>query len=160
MKSHEVLKRVVESVGTKQVAHDLGVSSSLIYKWCAEPASKLGEEGSGARNPLDRLVGLVESTGDRSAIEWLCTRVGGCFVENPDLESVAVDAEYIRETQSLLKEFADLMRVVSESVIDDGRVDQEEAGAMRAQFRRLQARAEAFVRACEQGVFDPGTADE
>ena len=45
MKSHEVLKRVVESVGTKQVAHDLGVSSSLVYKWCSEPAKELGEDG-------------------------------------------------------------------------------------------------------------------
>ncbi len=160
MKSHQILKRVVERVGTKQVAHDLGVSSSLIYKWCAEPASELGEDGSGVRNPLDRLVSLVESTGDRSAIEWLCTEVGGCFVQNPDLESVAIDTEYIRETQQLFKEFSDLMRVVAASVADDGRVDCEEASAIRAQFRSLQARAEAFVRACEQGVFDPETDEE
>ena len=160
MKSHEVLKRVVELVGTKQVAHDLGVSSSLVYKWCAAPASELGEDGSGALNPLDRLVSLVESTGDRSAIEWLCTEVGGCFVENPDLELVAIDTEYVRETQNLLKEFSDLMLVVSESIIDDGRVDREEASAMRAQLRKLQARAEAFVRACEQGVFDRGPEEE
>ena len=159
MKSHEVLKRVVELVGTKQVAHDLGVSTSLIYKWCAEPASELGEDGSGARNPLDRLVSLVESTGDRSAIEWLCARVGGYFVQNSDLEPVAIDAEYMRETQLLLEEFSHLMRVVAESVVDDGRVDRDEASALRDQLCRFQARAEAFVRACEQGVFAPG-ADE
>ena len=93
MKSYEVLKRVVESVGTKQVAHDLGVSASLVYKWCALPAKELGDDGSGVRNPLDRLIGLVESTGDRSPAEWLCAQVGGCFVEDPDLESVAVDAD-------------------------------------------------------------------
>jgi hypothetical protein len=154
LKSHDVLKRAVENVGAKQVAHDLGVSSSLVYKWCAQPASELGEDGSGARNPLDRLLSLVESTGDRSAVEWLCTQVGGCFVENLDPESTSIDAEYIHETQNLLKEFSDLMRVVAESVIDDGRVDSEEASAMRAQLQRLQSRAEAFVRACEQGLFD------
>jgi hypothetical protein len=156
MKSYAVLKRVVEKVGTKQVAHDLGVSTSLVYKWCSEPASELGEDGSGARNPLDRIVGLVESTGDRSPVEWLCAQVGGCFVEDPDLDSLAVDAEYVRQTQTLLAEFSDLMRVAASSIIDDGRVDADEANSIRDQLRKVQARAEAFVRACEQGVFDPG----
>ena len=52
MKSHEVPRGVVEELGAKQVASDLGVSTSLVYKWCARPAS--GPTGSGARNPLDR----------------------------------------------------------------------------------------------------------
>ena len=158
MKSYEVLKRVVESVGTKQVAHDLGVSTSLVYKWCAEPARELGGDGSGVRNPLDRLVSLVESTGDRSPVEWLCTQVGGCFVEDPDLDSLAVDAEYVRQTQTLLAEFSDLMRIAATSIIDDGRVDAHEATSIREQLREVQARAEAFVRACEQGLFDPDDA--
>ena len=65
MKSHEILKTVVESVGVKHVASDLGVSTSLVYKWCARPDPS--PTGSGARNPLDRLVTLFESTGDRRA---------------------------------------------------------------------------------------------
>ena len=133
MKSHEVLKRVVELVGTKQVAHDLGVSSSLIYKWCAEPASELGENGSGARNPLDRLVSLVESTGDRSAIEWLCTQAGGYFVESAEVEEDALDVKYIRHTQSLLAEFSDLLQVMSEAIENEGRIDAREAGQIRRQ---------------------------
>ncbi len=38
MKSHEVLKQVIEEVGAKRVAADLKVSNSLVYKWCQEPA--------------------------------------------------------------------------------------------------------------------------
>ena len=156
MKSHEVLKRVVETVGAKRVAHDLGVSTSLVYKWCAEPPADLGEDGSGARNPLDRLVSLVDSTGDRSPIEWLCSEVGGYFVEAPVPDEETADAEYIRQIQALIAEFSSLLQVMSESIVDDGRIDAREADTIRGHLQRLHGRSEAFVRACEQGVFDPG----
>ena len=81
MKSHEILKTVVESVGVKHVASDLGVSTSLVYKWCARPDPS--PTGSGARNPLDRLVTLFEGAGDRRTIEWLCTQAGGYFGRVP-----------------------------------------------------------------------------
>lgn len=70
MKSHEVLKQVIEEVGAKRVAADLKVSNSLVYKWCQEPPDDLEDERSGTRNPLDRLVTLLASTGDRRPIEW------------------------------------------------------------------------------------------
>lgn len=155
MKSHEVLKSVVERAGAKQVAHDLGVSSSLVYKWCADPPSEPGAEGSGARNPLDRLISMVESTGDRRPIEWLCSRVGGYFVESPSEEDLHVDAEYVKNTQRLLARFSELLQVLSESIASEGRIDEGEAARIRAQWQRLQGRGEAFVQACESGVFDP-----
>ncbi len=153
MRSDEVLKRVVEDVGVKSVAADLGVSTSLVYKWCARPAS--GLTGSGARNPLDRLLSLVESTGNRHAVEWLCAQVGGYFVESTEAAHGEVDAHYIRHTQTLLAEFSDLLQVMSDSIASEGRVDRREANAIRQQWHRLQARGEAFVRACEAGQFDP-----
>ena len=110
MKSHEVLKSVVEGVGTKQIAHDLRISTSLVYKWCAEQPSELGEDGSGARNPLDRLVSLFESTGDREPVEWLCTQIGGYFVESLEPGTTKVDAEYIQQTHMLVAEFSDTVK--------------------------------------------------
>lgn len=156
MKSHEVLKHVVESVGAKHVASDLGVSTSLVYKWCARPAADV--TGSGARNPLDRLVSLVETTGDRRPIEWLCTQAGGYFVESAEVGENALDVEYIRHTQSMLAEFSDLLQVMSDSIENEGRIDAREAVQIRRQWHRLQARGEAFVRGCEQGHFDPDRA--
>ncbi len=156
MKSHEVLKQVVEAVGTKRVASDLKVSTSLVYKWCAEPTDPEGErDPSGARNPLDRIVHLCDSTGDRRAVEWLCTEVGGYFVESPDVDLSDVPSECIRHTQSLLAQFSELLQVISTSLANEGRIDELESRQIRRQWHQLQSQGEAFVRACEGGLFDP-----
>jgi hypothetical protein len=155
MKSHEVLKQVIEAVGTKQVASDLRVSSSLVYKWCAEPIIDGERDPSGARNPLDRIVQMCDSTGDRRAVEWLCSEVGGYFVESPEVDLSKVPGECIRHTQSLLSGFSTLLQVISESIANEGRIDEAESRQIRHQWHQLQSQGEAFVRACESGLFDP-----
>lgn len=84
MKSFEVLHETIEPTGAKQVAFDLRVSSSLVYKWCTAP----GDDATpaGARNPLDRVLQICESTRSRRPVEWLCGRLGGYLVESPDAE--------------------------------------------------------------------------
>ena len=77
--SHQVIKNACEKLGTKQIADNLGVSLSLVYKW-AQPKT---DKGSGSRNPLDRVVELINSTGDQGIIEWICEQSGGYFVRNP-----------------------------------------------------------------------------
>ena len=79
MESHEVLRRAFAKTSPKAVAADLGISLSLVYKW----AEKQSDDGSGSRNPLDRLMKIVELSGDLSVIEWLCQQTGGYFVRNP-----------------------------------------------------------------------------
>ncbi len=48
-----------------------------------------------------------------------------------------------------------MLQVMSDSIAHEGRVDAREAAEIRRQWHRLQARGEAFVRACEDGNFDP-----
>ena len=155
MKSHELLKEVIEQVGAKSVAYDLRVSSSLVYKWCAPPAESITSDASGARNPLDRLLQVCESTKSQRPVEWLCGQVGGYFVETPDSEPEEADSEYLHHTQELLSHFSKLLEVISESISHEGRIDQEEADVIRRAWRELQSNGEAFVRACEIGLFDP-----
>jgi hypothetical protein len=154
MKSHEILKEVIDEVGTKQVAYDLRVSTSLVYKWCAEPPADLGDDGSGARNPLDRILQLITSTGNPRLVEWLCLQRGGFFVENMELEEPISEA-YISHTRTLLAEFSELLQVMSDSIASEGRIDEKEAAEIRRQWHRLQGRGEGFVNACESGLFDP-----
>jgi hypothetical protein len=149
MDSHEVLRAAVDTVGAKKVAHDLKVSSSLVYKWCQEQ-----DESSGARNPLDRIQGIVECTDSTAPVEWLCRQAGGYFVPDPAVELSNFDAKYVQHTQRMLQNFSDLLRVISESMLNDGSVDDAEAERIRSEWDRLKAYAETFVSACEQGLFD------
>lgn len=135
MESHDVLKAVVETIGTKRVASDLRVSSSLVYKWCAEPPAEPGDDASGARNPLDRLIQLYESTDDRRPIEWLCTQANGFFVESIATDTDAVDEAYVSHTQRLLSEFSELLRAVADSMAHEGRIDHSESKQIRANCR-------------------------
>ncbi|MBW2230584.1 MAG: hypothetical protein JRG92_10085 [Deltaproteobacteria bacterium] len=155
MNSFEVLREVVEVVGAKQVAFDLRVSSSLVYKWCSQPGERGEMDATGARNPLDRTIQVCESTRSRRPVEWLCGQMGGYFVENPDAEPEELDAEFLRHTQELVGRFSQLLNVLSTSIGNQSRIDQNESSDIRRQWRELQSHGEAFVRACEQGLFDP-----
>ena len=113
-----------------------------------------GEEASGARNPLDRVQALLESTGDSDLIGWICQRAGGFFVRNPEASAGRIDAEYIGHTQRIIEDFSNLLRAVSDAIADDGQVDSKEAMRIRDEWRKLKQYGEAFVCACERGLFD------
>src|SRR2546422_8134080 len=79
MESHELLQEVFQKCSAKQLAGELGLSLSMIYKW-AEPDDG---GGSGAANPLDRIETLVRCTHDARIVHWICERAGGFFIKNP-----------------------------------------------------------------------------
>jgi len=155
MESHDVLKAVIEEVGTKEVAFDLKVSTSLVYKWCAEPPTASGDDASGARNPLDRLMQLYESTGDRRPIDWLCTQAGGFFVPQIETEKETINEVYVMHTRKFLSDFSQLLQTVTDSMAHENRIDASESDRIREKWQALQSCAEAFVQACERGSFDP-----
>jgi len=80
MHSHDLLREVFKDGNPKQIAEDLGLSLSMIYKW-AEP---VGETGSGTTNPLDRVHALIESTQDDRIPQWISEKGGGFFIRNPE----------------------------------------------------------------------------
>lgn len=154
MESHEVLKSSITIVGVKSIAAELGVSESLIYKWCQEcPANELDEK-SGARNPLDRVMELYRITGDPRLIVWMCERAGGYFVENPrKISKEDVDAAVFRHTQTMVKSFSELLNEVSEAIENGDGVNLPEARRIRKEWEDLKRHAETFVNGCEHGVF-------
>jgi hypothetical protein len=140
MKSHEAIKAAVEQVGAKQVAAELGVSLSLLYKW-SEPTDE-----SGAANPLDRTAQLVKACKNTIAVEWLCQQADGVYVKNPPRASG--DVNVMQETQRILGGFSDMLRAVS-AAWEDSRVSKEEAAQIRKEWDELKSLAETFVMLCE-----------
>ncbi len=105
MESHNLLREVFKETSPKQIAEDMGLSLSLIYKWSQAP----GEDSSGTTNPLDRMASLIESTEDLRLIQWLCRKKNGFFVASPEKEKV-ISQNLMPATNLIVQEFAEIGR--------------------------------------------------
>jgi len=149
MESHELLSQCFKKQGVKHCATELGLSAPLLYKWC-EPNK--GTDDSGAVNPLDRVAQIVRLTGDRSPIDWLCAQTGGVFVVDTTGNKSTLP-NMIQQTHKILKEFSDLIDVISVGMTDDGKIDRQESNRIRDEWQQMKTIVESFVLACEKGVY-------
>jgi hypothetical protein len=147
MQSHELLREVIQKSSAKQIAADLNLSLSMIYKW-AEPDEG---DGSGAVNPLDRIEQLLRSTNDRRLVQWICERAGGFFILNPRTNKPHPDF-LIPATNEIVQEFADLLAVIATAAADN-QITATEAKTIRARWEELKSVTEGFVACCEEGNF-------
>src|SRR5215472_6217831 len=114
MQSYEVLREIFQKCSPKQVASQLGLSLSMIYKW-AEPPDPTA--GSGSSNPLDRIEALLHCSKDHRIVQWICQRAGGFFILNPRTHRPHPDY-LIPATNEVVQEFADLLSVVAAAAAD------------------------------------------
>jgi len=147
MQSHELLKEVLKKTSAKQVAAEMGLSLSLIYKW-AEPPDEAA--GSGANNPLDRIEQLLRITGDARIAQWVCELSGGFFITNPKVKPDA--RQLIPTTNSIVQEFADMLGAIAVAASDSA-ISKDEAKAIRRRWEDLKSVTEGFVRNSEEGNF-------
>jgi len=145
MQSHELLREVFEKKKHKEVAADLELSTSMIYKW-SEPNTA----GSGVDNPLDRIEALIHSTGDHRLVQWICQRAGGFFILNP--QNAPHPHFLIPATNQIVQEFADLLAVIANAAADN-QITSAEAKQIRARWEELKTVTEGFVACCEEGNF-------
>src|ERR1019366_10038968 len=144
-----LLREVFDKKAPKQVAADLGLSLSMVYKW-AEPPDHAA--GSGTSNPLDRIEALLTSTGDHRLVQWICQRAGGFFIQNP--KNAPHPHQLIPATNQIVQEFADLLHVIATATTDN-QINSAEAKQIRARWEELKTVTESFVTGSEQGDFDP-----
>ena len=147
MQSHEVLREIFQQCSPKQVASQLGLSLSMIYKW-AEPDDGTG---SGAANPLDRIETLVRCTNDTQIVHWICERAGGFFIKNPKA-TWPHPIHLMPATTQIVQEFADLLAVIATAATDN-QITRSEARNIRARWEELKSVTEGFVHCCEEGNF-------
>lgn len=149
MQSHELLREILQKNSAKQIAAELGLSLSMIYKW-AEPDDGVG---SGAANPLDRIHALVRCTNDTQIVHWLCERAGGFFIKNPKA-TWPHPIHLMPATNEIVQEFADLLAVIATAATDN-QITRSESRGIRARWEELKSVTEGFVRCCEEGNFQP-----
>ncbi|HTY88148.1 MAG TPA: phage regulatory CII family protein [Candidatus Acidoferrum sp.] len=147
MHSYELLREVFDQKAPKQVAADLGLSLSMVYKW-AEPPNTAA--GSGTGNPLDRIESLLRSTGDQRLVQWICQRAGGFFIQNP--KTTPHPHFLIPATNQIVQEFADLLHVIATATADE-QITPAESKQIRARWEELKTVTEGFVACCEEGNF-------
>src|ERR1043166_1468751 len=150
MQSHELLREVFQQCSPKQVASELGLSLSMIYKW-AEPAAADAAPGSGSTNPLDRIDALLKCTQDRRLVQWICQKAGGFFILNPKTNKPH-PTYLIPATNEIVQEFADLLAVIATAAADN-QITQKEAFTIRERWEELKCVTEGFVACCEGGNF-------
>ena len=56
-------------------------------------------------------------------------------------------------TRRIVREFSDLLDVLTESIENDGVIDLKEAESIRTEWEKLKSSAESFVSACEKGLY-------
>ena len=150
MQSHEILREVFQQCSPKQVASELGLSLSMIYKWAEPPDISAG---SGSTNPLDRIEALLHCTNDRRLVQWICQRAGGFFILNPKTNKPH-PSFLIPATNEIVQEFADLLAVIAIAAADN-QITVKEAQQIRARWEELKTVTESFVACCEEGNFAP-----
>lgn len=146
MKSHEVVKACFADKSPKQIAEDIGVSVSLLYKW----SQPVGDDQSGAINPLDRAVQLNAVAPDNEVLHWLCQQADGVFLSDPECASRAY--RYMPATNEIVRQFAVMLSEITQAALDN-QISPSEANAIRDLWDRLKTYTEGFVIACEEGNF-------
>ena len=142
-----MLRETLKSTSAKQIASDMNLSLSLVYKWTEAPTPD-----AASFNPLDRIDQLLQCTQDVRILQWLCERSGGFFVRNPKA-CHPHPGFLIPATNQIVQEFADLLAVVAAAAADNT-IDPAEAKRIRARWEQLKAVTETFVCSCESGSFD------
>ena len=149
MESHDVMREVLKKTSAKQIAADMGLSLSLVYKWAEAPMDGSAATGN---SPLERIGQLVRSTGDTRIAAWVCEQAGGFYIRNP--QAVAATGQLIPVTNDIVQEFADMLATIAQSSADSV-ITPEEARKIRARWEGLKSVTEGFVKAAEGGSFGP-----
>jgi hypothetical protein len=145
MHSYEVMRAVLKRTSAKQIAADMKLSLSLVYKW-AEPT----EDVSGATSPLDRVGQLLRITQDARVAQWVCEQADGFFIRNP--HNLPPTTQLIPATNDIVQDFADMLANIAQASADNV-ISPEEAKTIRRRWEELKSVTEGFVQAAESGSF-------
>src|ERR1043165_650491 len=133
MHSHEVMREVLKKTSAKQIAAEMGLSLSLIYKWAEPPED---DSGSGASSPLDRVGQLIRITGDARVAQWVCEQANGFFIRNP--QNLAPVGNVILATNDIVQEVGGMLATIAQASADNT-ISRDEAKTIRLRWEELKS---------------------
>ncbi|MFA7232390.1 MAG: phage regulatory CII family protein [Victivallaceae bacterium] len=140
MDSKQAMKQACKQAGLKNVAESLGISPTALYNQIND---------SGKNDILQKFVDFTAACEDDTPIVWACEQLNGIFVKNPAIQ-VEAEKDNNNYIPSALKEFSDVIKVISEALKDNS-ISQMEAARIRKEWEELKIILETFVLRCEFG---------
>jgi hypothetical protein len=104
-------------------------------------------------NPLDRIATLVQCTGDRRPVEWLCAQAGGCFMPNPPAKG-SLPKDWLPVTGTVMQELGRLQAAIGAWLMVKQYPGPQTEG-LRALWDKLKPDMERLVSGGERGLFLP-----
>ena len=150
-KSYEIIQDTILRDG-EEVARNCGLSISLIRKW-KEPNGDYTD--SGAYNPLDRIVCIIETikkiAPERAflPLKWLAEHFGFVLVPLPQRQKGLKDVQ--THLMGSIKRFGSLVDK-SIDAVDDGIITKEEARDVTAAGYELQEEVAVYLDAIQRAV--------
>ena len=143
MNSKEALKKSCEDRGVKEIAESLKISPTAIYNQINDPKKN---------DILNKFVDFANACENNIPVEWVAEQLNGVFVRNPNVVAKhdSMTPPYI---PAALKEFSDVIREISNAMLDE-KITPEEAAKIRKEWDELKIILERFVLACEFGYIN------
>ncbi len=143
MNSKEALKKSCKKRGVKEIAESLKISPTAIYNQINDPDKS---------DILNRFVDFTNACENDIPVEWVSEQLNGIFVRNPNViaKHDSMTPSYV---PAALKEFSDVIREISNAMIDE-KITPDEAEKIRKEWDELKIVLERFVLACEFGYIN------
>jgi hypothetical protein len=148
MHSHELLRQVFETTSAKQIAADMNVSVSLIYRW-PRFRTQFPDSLLQSARPHRSADPIQPGRANHSLI---CQRAGGFFIRNPKTHHAHPDFLNSRDEPDRpgIRRPAGRDRQRCGGTIT---INELEAQTIRKRWEDLKSVTETFVHCCEEGNF-------
>ena len=141
----KLMRKVVLQGPPKKLAIETGIPESTLYHWY--------EEGEHARTcPMEYLVAIYQSTGDRRLVIHFCTECGGYFVPNAPADPLPADDDLVQVLGRMDDAHADFEKALAR-VKKQGGFTLDDQRRVRKRWNRYQSKVEGILRGAKHGRF-------
>jgi hypothetical protein len=102
-------------------------------------------------DPVEITIGLMDMSDNSVILDFLCESQGGVFIKNEEGDVKSRNVQL--DMSNMLKEVSDVWSVCAKSLDDDGKIDANEAIAIRKEAREAMQSIESFISNLEAGRY-------